>query len=77
MLYRYAKLTGNSTEEQSDLSVYDDTDLISDYAKEAFSWAIEEGIITGRTTTTLAPQGIATRAEVATMIMRFSNMLSK
>lgn len=77
MLYRYAKLTGNLTEEKANLSAYDDVDLISDYAKEAFSWAIQEEIITGRTTTTLAPKGIATRAEVATMIMRFSNMINE
>lgn len=76
MLYRYAKLTGNLTEEKANLSAYDDVDLISDYAKEAFAWAIQEGIITGRTTTTLAPKGIATRAEVATMIMRFSTMIN-
>lgn len=77
MLYRYTKLNGNLTEEQANLSSYDDVNLISDYAEEAFAWAIQKGIITGRTTTTLAPQGIATRAEVATMIMRFSNMINE
>ena len=76
MLYRYAKLNGKLTENKANLSSYDDSNLINSYAKEAFAWAIQEGIITGRTTTTLAPQGIATRAEVATMIMRFSNMIN-
>ena len=77
MLYRYAKLNGKLTENKANLSSYDDSNLINSYAKEAFSWAIQEEIITGRTTTTLAPQGIATRAEVATMIMRFSNMINE
>lgn len=77
MLYRYTKLNGKLTENNANLSSYDDENLINDYAKEAFSWAIQEGIITGRTTTTLVPQGIATRAEVATMIMRFSNMINE
>ena len=34
-------------------------------------WANENGLITGRTDTTLAPQSTATRAEVATILMRF------
>lgn len=38
----------------------------------AVNWASENGIINGVTETTLEPQGKATRAQVATMLMRFS-----
>ena len=50
---------------------YTDADQISSYAVAAMQWANSEGLITGRTNTTLVPQGTATRAEVATILMRF------
>lgn len=53
------------------LEDYTDADQISSYAVAAMQWANSEGLITGRTNTTLAPQGTATRAEVATILMRF------
>ena len=34
-------------------------------------WANANGIVNGMTETTLAPQGTATRAQVATMLMNF------
>jgi len=50
---------------------YADYGDISSWAGEAFAWAVNTGLITGRTDTTLAPGGTATRAEVATILMRF------
>mgnify|MGYP003378103452 FL=1 len=41
------------------------------------SWAVSEGIISGNTPTTLNPHGKATRAEVATMLMRFCENIDK
>ena len=35
------------------------------------AWAVEHGIISGVTDTTLVPQGTATRAQCAAMLMRF------
>ena len=35
------------------------------------SWAYAEGLITGKSVSTLAPKGEATRAEVATILMRY------
>jgi hypothetical protein len=35
------------------------------------AWAVSRGLITGRTATTLVPQGTATRAEAATMLKRY------
>jgi len=40
-------------------------------AQEAIQWANAEGLILGRTATTLVPSGTATRAEVATVLQRF------
>lgn len=38
---------------------------------QAMAWCVEQGIIGGTTTTTLSPQGPATRAQVATILMRY------
>ena len=35
------------------------------------TWAVENGIIQGMTETTLVPKGTATRAQVATILMRY------
>ena len=40
------------------------------------AWAIEKGVITGVTATTLAPQATATRAQAATILMRFAELWS-
>lgn len=74
MLYRYAKLNGMKTSTKNDLSSYDDMDEISSYAIEATTWGVENGLISGRTNTTLAPKETATRAEVATILMRYSKL---
>ena len=72
LLYRYADFAGYdvSTGGMS-LSEYTDASEISSYAVTAMQWANENGLITGRSETTLAPKGTATRAEVATILMRF------
>ena len=44
---------------------------VSSYATDAMRWAVSSGIIGGMGDGTLAPQGNATRAQVATMLMRF------
>ena len=53
------------------LAAYTDANRISSYALTAMRWANGEGLITGKTSTTLDPKGTATRAEVATILMRF------
>ncbi len=53
-----------------DLSVYEDLNDVSDYAKNAFAWAVENGYVLGKTETTLAPKDNATRAEVAVILER-------
>ena len=71
-LYRYAQDQGYDTSARADLSGYSDAGLVSSYATEALSWANATGLITGTTATTLSPQGSATRAQVATILSRFS-----
>ena len=67
MLWRYA---GEPASEES-LSGYSDAANVSDWAAEAMSWALETGVIEGVTATTLQPQGTATRAQCATIFMRY------
>lgn len=55
----------------SGLAGYTDADDVSDWASQAMAWCVEQGIIGGTTTTTLSPQGPATRAQVATILMRY------
>ena len=50
---------------------YTDADSVSSWAEPAMRWAVENGIITGVTESTLVPQGTATRAQCAAMLMRF------
>jgi hypothetical protein len=71
LLFRYAKLQGKNTSEASDYSAYTDAESVSDWAQEAMAWAVANGLITGRTATTLTPKGTATRAEAATLLQRY------
>lgn len=71
MLYRYAKQTGADVSARGDLDKFTDSAQISDWAVEAMQWAVAEGILTGRPNGTVDPKGLATRAEVATMLMSF------
>ena len=71
ILYRYAQYKGYDVTASNDLGSYTDASQISAYATTAMQWANAEGLITGNTTTTINPIGNATRAEVATILMRF------
>ena len=72
MMYRYAKDQGYSLDGAADFSQYQDASYVSDFAQEAMAWAVGNGIITGKyNETQLDPQGNATRAECATIMMRF------
>ena len=73
MLYRYAVAKGYdvSIGESTNILSYADSASISEYAIPAMQWACGSGIVTGVTDSTLAPQGTATRAQCAAMLMRF------
>ena len=68
MLHRYAGEPAVS----GSLSAYTDAASVSEWATDAMLWATQNGIITGTTAATLAPQGTATRAQAAAMLMRFA-----
>ena len=72
ILYRYASFKGYDVSAGGmSLDEYADASQISSYAVTAMQWANSEGLITGVTDTTLDPKGSATRAQVATILMRF------
>ena len=71
ILHRYAKTRGKDVLNKIDLSLYKDSKNISSYAKDAMSYCVGNKIVTGRRVDTLEPQVTATRAEVATMLMRY------
>jgi hypothetical protein len=77
ILYKYAKLKGYDVTKAADLTAYTDASGIASYAQTAMTWANAEGLITGRTATTLVPGGSATRAEVASILMRFAQNIVK
>lgn len=77
MLYRYAKMKGYDVSASADFSAYTDASGVSGWATDAMRWAVSAGLINGRTATTLAPQGNATRAEVASILMRFMQKYTK
>ena len=72
MLYRFAQYKGmDAVTLQENLTGYPDGGQVSDYAIPAMNWAVGQGLIAGMENGTLVPQGSATRAQVATILMRF------
>ena len=74
ILCRYAAMKGEDTQKTADLTQFSDASQISGYAIEAMMWANAEGLIGGvksGNTLTLQPRGAATRAQVATILMRY------
>ena len=71
ILHRYAGEPATA----ANLAGYADGASVSAYAVDAMSWCVEHDIITGTTATTLEPQGTATRAQAAAMLMRFAENL--
>lgn len=75
MLYRYAVSKGMvKAPVTANLSIFADASSVSTYANEAMQWAVSTGLINGMDGK-LNPQGSATRAQVATMLMRFAELL--
>lgn len=75
IMYRYAAYRGYDVGTRSELTRFSDCAQISSYAREAMSWAAAEGLITGKGSSILDPQGKATRAEAAAILMRFCEKL--
>ena len=73
MLWRYA----GSPVVEDGIDSFNDAGKVSGYAADAMRWAVSEGLIVGVEHDVLAPQSTATRAQVATILMRFVEMLTK
>lgn len=69
ILCRYAQYKGVDVSRRADLTRFPDSAKVSPYAAEPMGWAVESGLITGMDGQ-LAPGGSATRAQVATILMR-------
>ena len=67
ILMNYAK----GAAEEGDLASFTDAEGISPWALEAMKWANGQGLITGRTETTIVPQGAVKRGEAAAILMRY------
>ncbi len=73
MLYRYAQYKGYdvSVGENTNILSYSDFGDLSEYAIPAMQWAVGAGIISGTSASALGPQGNASRAQVAVILMQF------
>lgn len=72
MLYRYADVP----EAGGTLDAFADADIVSAYAVDAMRWAAANGIVNG-SHGRLNPQGNATRAQAAAMLMRFCEKMER
>ena len=77
ILYRYAQYKGYDVAAKGDLTTFTDGAKTSSWAAEAMEWAVGSGLLTGKDGGKLDPTGTATRAEVATILMRFVESVSK
>lgn len=71
ILYRYVQYKGYDDAVKGDVSAFADGNQVSSYAVEAMKWAVGVGLISGVGNNMLDPTGSATRAQVATILMRF------
>ncbi len=77
IIHRYMKFKGldMSIDEKTDITLYEDFENISDFAREAFGYACSKGIISGTSQITLSPKESATRAQMAAIFQRCENVL--
>ena len=73
MLYRYAQYKGYNVSigENTNILSYTDVAGVAEYAMSAMQWACGSGVVNGTAAGVLSPNGSATRAQLATMLMRF------
>lgn len=79
ILYRYAhkKSIAKEADINSSINHYKDSVKVSAYAFSAMEWAVDFGLIKGKTEATICPSDSATRAETATILMRFCEGILK
>ena len=77
MLYNYAKYKGYDLTAQGDLSQFTDGDSVQEWAVPAMTWANGNQLINGHDDGTLEPGGTTTRAQAASILMRFDQNLAE
>ena len=77
ILYRYHSWAGNTPVPGGSLSAYRDAADVAPWALEAMSWANTSGLIRGTGPNTLAPNGTATRAQVAVILTGYTKQTQK
>ena len=76
ILFRYAKQKGYDVSKSVAMTAYSDAASVSAYATEAMQWAVASGLIQG-SDSKLSPKATASRAQVATILMRFMELYAK
>ncbi|OUN11564.1 S-layer homology domain-containing protein [Flavonifractor sp. An9] len=77
ILYRYAGYKEYDVSAKGDLTAFADGSTVSTWAADGMTWAVGAQLITGKDGGKLDPTGTATRAEVATILMRFCENVAK
>ena len=76
ILFRYAKQKGYDVGKSVELNGFEDANTVSTYATDAMRWAVASGLIQG-SNSKLSPKATASRAQVATILMRFMELYAK
>ena len=76
ILFRYAKQKGYDVSKSVELNGFEDANTVSGYATDAMRWAVASGLIQG-SNSKLSPKATASRAQVATILMRFLELYAK
>ena len=76
-MYNYSKLYGLDTTESKDVEIFKDSGDVSTWAMDAVEWSVGAGILSGKGDGILDPKGNATRAEIATVLMRYTEKYDK
>lgn len=71
ILHRYANVIDGDQGKSGSLDAYKDKNSVDEYARTGMGWAVQKGIISGTTDTTLSPKAQATRAQVVVMLHRY------
>ena len=77
MLYNYAKYKGYDLSAEGDLSTFPDANSIADWAEAAMRWANGNQLINGHDDGTIDAAGIGTRAQAASILMKFDQSLAE
>ena len=75
MLYNYAKYKGYDLSAEGDVSTFPDANSVADWAEAAMSWANGNELINGHDDGALEPDGTATRAQAASILMKYDQNL--